>query len=108
MNKMVILTYFTPLFFVDGETQHHRLTDAMAYFWCKDIEAFSTIDEKGSRNIIREMCLTYKILTRNTIKAVTDKEYQNYWKSIEEGFSKSSIFLFNYWYMNRYITNQVF
>ncbi|XP_025407214.1 uncharacterized protein LOC112681168 [Sipha flava] len=51
-----------------GGTQHKCITDAIAYFLCKDNKAFSTIEGKGFRNMVNKLNPLYKVPCRNTIK----------------------------------------
>lgn len=63
-------------FFVVGGTQHKCITDAIAYFLCKDNKAFSTIEGKGFRNMVNKLNPLYKVPCRNTIKTYIDQKYK--------------------------------
>jgi len=69
---------------VEG-TQHHRITNTIGYFICEDNKTFSTIDGKGFRSMVKEMC-------PNTLKVFVDSKFKIFENQLRKDLKTVSYF----------------
>lgn len=64
------------LYFLEGGSNNAKITDAIAYFLCKDNMPFSTVEGEGFLTLLKQVCPMYKVPTRNTFKNFIDNKYE--------------------------------